>query len=69
RADAPDVPAHALLLWGGEDRDGPAVRSGLRGDSGTAERSLAMSKAIADLIRSDPSLIRRALHHTNRLIH
>ncbi|MDZ4178937.1 MAG: hypothetical protein U1E29_06865 [Coriobacteriia bacterium] len=69
RADAPDVPAHALLLWGGEDRDGPAVRSGLRDDSGTAERSLAMSKAIADLIRSDPSLIRRALHHTNRLIH
>lgn len=33
------------------------------------ERSLRMARGITELIKSDPSLIRRALHHLNRLLH
>lgn len=69
RADAPGIQGGAILLWGA-DYDGAADRApGTQTREESAERSLKMSAAIAGLIRTDPSLIRRALQHTNRLLH
>jgi hypothetical protein len=69
RADAPVIPQGAILLWGA----GHATRAdrgpGAQTHEESAERSLRMAEAIADLITADPSLIQRARQQTNRLLH
>jgi DNA-binding Lrp family transcriptional regulator len=68
RADSPKIPDDAIMLWGSgvnPDFERPA---GTQTHAESAERSLRMSRSIAEMIKSDPSLIRRALQHTNRLL-
>lgn len=69
RADSPEIPDGAVMLWGlatGSDNDRSA---GVQAPAESAERSLRMAQAIAALLKSDPSLIRRAIHYTDRLLH
>ncbi len=69
RADKPDIPLSAIVLWG---MGNPPFRKHTAEGSShneSSERSLRMAKSIANLIKRDPSLIRRALQYTNRLLH
>lgn len=69
RADSPEIPDGAVMLWGlgaGADNDSSA---GVQTHAESAKRSLRMAQAIAELLKSDPSLIRRAIHYTDRLLH
>ena len=69
RADKPDIPIGAIVLWGMGNtpiKKHPGVGSS---HNESEERSLRMAKSIANLIKLDPSLIRRALQYTNRLLH
>lgn len=69
RADSPKMPDDAVLLWGAGDYIGNSrLLTNITRDE-SAGRSLRMARAIAELIKSDPSMIRRALHYTNRLLH
>jgi len=67
RADAPQRGADALLLWAAEPDDGPGSAQRPRTHREAEERSLLMARAVAELIRSDPSLTKRAAHHLSRL--
>jgi len=69
RADSPTPGPHAIFLrsMGGDQQ--PQVRQPVRSHTQTEERALLMAREIADLIRSDPSLITRAKNHLNRLLH
>jgi len=67
RADAPQRGADALLLWLAEPGDGPRSPQRPRTHREAERRSLLMARAVAELIRSDPSLTRRAAHHLSRL--
>ncbi len=69
RADSPAPGPHAFFLRSMEADQIPQVRQPARSHSQTEERALLMAREIADLIRSDPSLITRAKHHLNRLLH
>lgn len=67
RADSPDVPEGAVRLSvSGEGPLPPRSQGSARSDS--TERSHRMAQAIAGLVKSDPSLIRRALHHLDLLL-
>jgi hypothetical protein len=69
RADSPEIPEDAVMLWGlgASAAGGPSERVQTHAES--AVRSLRMARAIAEMIKSDPSLIQRAIHYTNRLLH
>lgn len=69
RADAPVIPDDAEFIWGmGGGHD--SVRShGIQTHAESKERALRMARAIAELIKTDPSLIKRALQYINRLLH
>lgn len=69
RADAPRPGPEALFLWTTEPDAELGARSQLRMHGEAEERSLIMAQGIAELIRSDPSLIKRAMQHVNRLLH
>lgn len=69
RADSPTHGPHAVFLRSMEADQKPPVRQPAQSHAQTEERSLLMARAIAELIRSDPSLITRAKHHLNRLLH
>jgi DNA-binding Lrp family transcriptional regulator len=69
RADSPGVPEDAVVLWGAGDLTKADRPPGLQTHAESEARSLRMSRAIAELIRTDPALARRALHHINRLLH
>jgi hypothetical protein len=70
RADAPTVPEDAVRLAVSGADVSPESQSGAAGaDSASGERSYRMSVAVAELLKSDPSIARRALQHTNRLLH
>jgi DNA-binding Lrp family transcriptional regulator len=69
RADSPGIPDNAIVLWASGD-DARTDRSpGVQTHAESAERSLRMAQVIAEQLRSDPSLARRALQYTNRLLH
>ncbi len=68
RADDPGVPDDAFMLWGPGAWPDVVRPPGIRSHAESAERSLRMARAIAELIKADPSLARRALQHTNRLL-
>jgi len=68
RADSPQIPAGVALIWGpGEEAVGDRS-PGAQAYAHSAERSWRMAQAIADMMKSDPSLARRALQHTNMLL-
>ncbi|MGV8084475.1 MAG: hypothetical protein AB2L09_12735 [Coriobacteriia bacterium] len=68
RADSPPVPQGAVVLWGVGEIPESQQSEGMQAQEESAERSYRMVQAVAELIRSDPSLVRRALQHTNRLL-
>ncbi len=68
RADAPTPGPEAVLLWGVEATHQPLTRRAPQTHQETDQRSLRLAKSIAELIRSDPSLIRRAQQNLDRLL-
>ena len=68
-ADRPILGQDAVLLWGADASYNPGARRRAQPHSDADQRSLLMAGVIAELIRSDPSLIKRAIQHLNRLIH
>lgn len=69
RADAPVIPEKAVLLWGTGDIAKVDRVRGAQTRAESAKRSFGMAEVIAELIKTNPSLIQRALQHTNRLLH
>lgn len=68
RVDAPTPGPDAVFLWGIEVSHQSQPRRQAQTHSEADQRSLLMAESIAELIRSDPSLIRRAVQHLNRLL-
>jgi len=68
RADSPSVPKDAVRLSVSGEGIQPRRARGTAHEE-SAERSYRMAQVIAEMLKSDPSLLRRALHHTNRLLH
>lgn len=69
RADAPEVdPAKVIPLAGVVDRGPNRTSSGEGLHTERDGRALRLSQEIATLLRSDPSLIRRAIRHIDRLL-
>lgn len=69
RADSPQIPADAVLIWGPSEEPVGDRSPGAQVYADSVERSWRMAQAIADMMKSDPSLARRALQHTNMLLH
>jgi len=69
RADAPVPGPDALFLWGIEPESGPAPHRRPQTHIEAEERSLLIARGVAELIRADASLIKRATQHLNRLAH
>jgi len=69
RADAPTPGPEAVFLWGIDVALQPLTRRPTQTHSEADQRSLFLAESIAELIRSDPSLIKRALQHLNHLLH
>jgi len=69
RADEPEVPKGAIVLCGigNTTYRNPLVNGSTKQDA--EHRSLKLAKAIADLIKNDPSLINRTCQYTERLFH
>ncbi|MHB0980476.1 MAG: winged helix-turn-helix domain-containing protein [Thermoleophilia bacterium] len=68
RADAPTPGPDALFLWGTESNSRSRERRGPQTHAEADERSLLMAQGVAELMRTDPSLIKRAEQHLDRLI-
>jgi hypothetical protein len=68
RADSPIPPDNAIMLWVSGDTASVNRPPGIQIHAESAERSLRLARAIAELIKTDPSLARRALQYTNRLL-
>lgn len=68
RADAPEMTADAVLVWGPAEELPHSGARGTRTGSDPAERSWRMAVVIADMVKSDPTLTRRALQHTDMLL-
>jgi hypothetical protein len=69
RADATEPGPDVQFLWGTDSTGDADGLHHVRTHDEAIERSLMMSQGIADLIRSDPSLIKRATQHVARLLH
>lgn len=69
RADAPSPAADALFILMNGSGEETAPRQPVRTHREADDRALLMAGAIAELIRSDPTLVKRALQHLNRLVH
>jgi len=69
QADSPEVPEDAVLLWGPGQATASDRSPGAQSHADSAERSWRTTQVIADMMKSDPSLTRRALQHTNMLLH
>lgn len=68
RADQPEMPADAVLVWGPGEESSRSGSPGARAGSDSAERSWRMAVVVANMVKSDPTLIRRALQHTDMLL-
>lgn len=69
RADAPETPSRAIVLSGTGNPGRTDLLSREITQKDSEQRSLRLAKSIAYLIKLDPSLIKRALQYTNRLLH
>lgn len=65
RADNPQIPADAVLIWGPGEVVAGDRSPGAQTHTDSAERSWRMALVIAEMAKSDPSLARRALQYTN----
>ncbi len=68
RADDPTPGPDALVLWGVAPSQQPVARRQPQTHAEADRRSLLMAEGIAELIQSDPSLLRRAVRHLDRLL-
>jgi hypothetical protein len=68
RADAPTPESDAVFLWGTDTSYKSVVRRRPQTHAEADQRSLLMAESVAELIQSDPSLIKRAVQHLNRLL-
>jgi len=66
-ADAPSPDGDAVFLVDAEPPEEPRPRRRPRTHEEADAGALALAEAIADLLRADPSLRTRALHHLDRL--
>ena len=69
RADAPTPGPDAVFLWGTDASSGSGGRRRPQTHAEADQRALLMAASVAELIRSDPSLIKRAVQHLDRLLH
>lgn len=67
-ADAPTPESDAVFLWGTDTSYKSVVRRRPQTHAEADQRSLLMAESVAELIQSDPSLIKRAVQHLNRLL-
>lgn len=65
RADDPRTPADAVVIWGPGEQVAGDRSPGAQTHEGSAERSWRMALVIAEMVKSDPTLARRALQYTN----
>ncbi len=68
RADTPEPAANAQLLWGTLESSVTPDHHQPMTHTAANDRALGMARVIADLIRSDPSMITRARQHVDRLL-
>ena len=68
RADAPAPGPDAVFLWGTDADTSSIDRRRPQTHTEADQRSLRIAESIAELIRSDPSLIKRAIRHLDRLM-
>lgn len=68
RADEPKPEPDVEFLWGTLVQKAAGKRRNMQTHDQAAHRSLRMAEGIADLIRSDPTLILRAKQHIIRLL-
>jgi hypothetical protein len=68
RADDQEMPNGGIVLWGTCCNVSSKRLPGAQTHAESAERSLKMARAISELTKVDPSLIRRAINHTNKLL-
>lgn len=68
KADASTPSAEAFMLWGVAPGSEKSGRSPAGTHDAATRRELLMSKAIADMIRRDPTLVDRAKRHVVRLL-
>lgn len=68
RADAPAPGPDAVFLWGTDPDSATVDRRPPQTHTEADQRSLLMADSVAELIRSDPSLIVRAVQHLDRLL-
>ncbi|MCK5784945.1 MAG: hypothetical protein KAH54_00145 [Candidatus Sabulitectum sp.] len=69
RADESEVPSKAIVLCGMGNAGKRDNLAGKPMQKDAEQRSLKLAKAIAYLIKLDPSLTKRAYQYTNRLLH
>ena len=69
RADSPQIPADAVPIWGHSEEAARDRSPGPQTRADSVERSWRTAQVIAEMVKSDPSLTRRALQHTNMLLH
>lgn len=68
RADGPQTPSDAVPIWGPTEETAGDRSPGPQVSTDSVERSWRTSQAIAEMMKSDPSLARRALQFTNMLL-
>ncbi|MCX6374396.1 MAG: hypothetical protein NTX16_15240 [Actinobacteria bacterium] len=68
RADTPAPGPDAVFLWGTDADTNSIDRRRPQTHTEADQRSLRIAESIAELIRSDPSLIKRAIRHLDRLM-
>lgn len=67
-ADAPPPGPDAVFLWGASTGEGPGTRRSPQTHADADRRQLLMAEGVAELTRTDPSLIKRAKQHLDRLM-
>lgn len=69
RADSPHIPADAVPIWGPSEGAASDRSPGAQTHADSVERSWRTAQVLAEMMKSDPSLARRALQYTNMLLH
>jgi hypothetical protein len=69
RADGPQIPGDAVPIWGPSEEAASDRSPGAQTHADSVERSWRTAQVIAEMMKSDPSLARRALQYTNMLLH
>ena len=68
RADSAEASSGATFLWGSLPSADGGMRRPVQSHDEATQRSLRMARGIVELVRTDPSLVKRATQHLNRLL-